>query len=204
MKGFAPIDFQGSLNGAGFKIVDLYIESSENNVGLFKTLSGMVEDMEILDPQIKGESYVGALAGQAKTHYSNRSPVIRGVTLRGGSVEGAGYVGGLVGNLEIPADDIQVKETQIVASASYVGGLFGRIKNQSFRNLVFDGLIHVKNTQSVDYIGGFFSWSSTHSQIALEDSYSSGNIIVDGDARYVGGLAGRLGWYNYGLSLIHI
>lgn len=96
-QGLVPLDFEGSFDGAGFTISDLFIQrvgtvNSDTTAGLFRNLgsAAFVENLTLLRPLLDG-SDVGALAAANEGR-------IDAVTVEGGSIGSFQQVaGGLVG-----------------------------------------------------------------------------------------------------------
>lgn len=59
-------NFKGNLNGNFYRVYGLYITSEEENVGLFQSLEGLVENLYIENSIIHGGNISGALAGISK------------------------------------------------------------------------------------------------------------------------------------------
>lgn len=97
--GYKPIkNFAGVFDGNGHVIKGLYIDSASDYVGLFAniTANGAVKNLhvELLDGGIKGNDYVGGIAG-----YCDSVNGIENCSVVGASVNGRRAVGGVVGGL---------------------------------------------------------------------------------------------------------
>lgn len=96
-KGFEPVgeedtEFNGSLEGNGYDIVDLFINrSNTDGVGLFGAigLEGEVKNVTLINFEIKGNYFVGSIAGGNEGNIYN--------TTVSGELIGDEYVGGLSG-----------------------------------------------------------------------------------------------------------
>ncbi|HOV33639.1 MAG TPA: GLUG motif-containing protein [Candidatus Hydrogenedens sp.] len=118
--GFKPIGTQknpfiGKFDGNGHKIDKLYINRPrENDIGLFGYIkeNGEVMNLKLENCIIKGNFFVGGLAGQNHSKIKNSSST--------GSVDGVSYVGGLVGLNNIISIEI------VKSFVNYVGGLVGQ------------------------------------------------------------------------------
>ncbi|MCX5705570.1 MAG: filamentous hemagglutinin N-terminal domain-containing protein, partial [Candidatus Omnitrophica bacterium] len=83
--------FSGTFNGAGHIITDLTVNRpGVGMVGLFGASTGTVSDVGLLNVNITGGDYTGALVGF-------NAKIIFNCYVAGGSVTGGGYTGGLVG-----------------------------------------------------------------------------------------------------------
>jgi hypothetical protein len=176
-KGWQPIGvwpdpFTGSFDGQGFEIRDLFIDRPvEDHVGLFSFVEtgAVIMDVALIDADVTGLEYVGALAGHIhdgslSNCYSTGSVV--GDTEVGGL---AGESGGIVSNSHSTAN---------VSGSFVVGGLIGQnhgtlSKSYSTGRVIGD-----------EYVGGLVGWNQ---EGTVSDSYSTGR--VDG-VSLVGGLMG--------------
>ncbi len=125
--------YHGVINGNGFSIKGLYINSSlANGTGLISTMySGSVKDLTIKDSAIKGIDYTAALLG-----YCRYGVTIENVALENTHVFGQENVGGISGRTyrrTITGDeslcyiiDCSTDEfSSIHGTSSYVGGICG-------------------------------------------------------------------------------
>lgn len=131
---FVPVGqfkgFTGYFDGNNHVIFDPhYVQTDANRdfVGLFTQVgvlgtSGTIENLGIVGPEITsaGEA-VGGLAG-----YVVRG-AIRNSFVRGGHIQGAEYVGGLAGGVDLSTSIVQdcAANTSVAASGGAVGGLLG-------------------------------------------------------------------------------
>ena len=61
---------KGFLDGNGFTISGLSIDKNEDQIGLFSALNGaVVQNLNIIAEEIKGDEAVGGLAGSAENSY---------------------------------------------------------------------------------------------------------------------------------------
>ena len=114
--------FKGTLDGNGYTISGLNIESTSNNVGLFKQLDyATVKNLYIENSSIKGNGGVGALAGYSAGAYISKVSVNADVTASSGNA------GGIIGNaFESTIDQVQVSGNVVShGTSSYVGGVVG-------------------------------------------------------------------------------
>jgi len=170
-KGFEPIgtkdnEFNGSLNGRDFRVMDLYIDRPDQDyVGLFGAVDSddpsealhetMITDLGMENVDITGNSRVGAIAGYTTETLDTATLVDRSYT--SGSVTGTEYVGGVVGYTSARIHNSF--STAEVEGDSFVGGLTGMLYST--------GIGH----------GGY-----------INASYSTGNVI--GEGANVSGLIG--------------
>lgn len=177
-KGWLPIGiwpgpFVGSFDGQGFEIRDLFIDrEGEDYVGLFSFVDtgATIVGVGLLDADVTGEVYVGALVGHSHDgSLSNCHST--------GNVAGDTHVGGLVGE----CGGI-VSNTYSAASVSgnfEVGGLIGQ------NHATVSESYSTGSVTGHEYVGGLVGWNHDGT---ISNSYSSGR--VDGES-LVGGLVGH-------------
>jgi hypothetical protein len=168
-----PVDpFNGSLDGQGYEIRDLFINRpDEDGVGLFGSfgVKGVVENLGMMDVAVTGHSHVGGLVGcviyQSNTVSNSYST---------GSVTGDKYVGGLVGsNYAGTVSDCY--STGSVTGGLYVGGLVG-----------VNGFAYVRNSYSTgsvtgdEEVGGLVGSNSRSVSNSFWDTETSGQSTSAG------------------------
>ena len=202
--GFVPIGnndtagsrgFEGTFDGLGHVIIGLTINSpTYDDVGLFGTVwYGQLRNTGLVNAIIVGGNTVGALVaslpvGNIYNCYST------------GTVNGGGYVGGLVGFSEggifnsYSTATVNGYDTTVTSKGdgSYVGGLVGVNQLGTISNSYSTGAV-----TGNDYVGGFVGENGTGS--GIYNSYSTG--AVTGDTN-VGGFVGNTHPGMFGDSLI--
>ncbi len=175
--GFNPIGnstnkFNGTFDGLGFTISNLYINCpSQNYVGLFGyTNNATIKNLGLKNVGITGSVYVGGLVGENYGTISNSYAT--------GAVSGNNYVGGLVGYNHGTISNSYVRGT--VSGITHVGTLVG-YNDRTILNSYASGT--VSGSIGSSYAGGLVGYN--HGTIS--NSYTSGN--VDGYFS-VGGLVG--------------
>ena len=171
--GRASSSFTGSFAGNGHVIKGLVIEKPDGDRGgLFGVIRSPAEIKHIglLDVQVKGDMYVGALVGvnddgTVKSSYAT------------GSIAGNLYVGGLVG-MNYGTVESSYAATGSVAGNHYVGGLVG-----SNHGTVKSSHATGSAVGNYHYVGGLVGVN----QGTVENSYATGSVKGDFN---VGGLAG--------------
>ncbi len=175
--------FRGSLNGAGYTITGVQIESTNNYQGLFGVMEASTADTAIAnnlvlrDFKIKANAYVGSLAGW-----------IRKGTINNVSVE-----------VSSPdAGKVEIIDHTLIDTVKYGfgGGLVGRAAKTGTQDIQ----IKIQNTSSevkviglgmyTDRIGGLAG--EIGKNVVLTESYATGDVTGEGGA--MGGLVG----YNKG------
>lgn len=178
-KGWEPIKpeiaFNGTLDGQGYQIRDLFVyRPEESYVGLFALLNegGGIKDIGVVNADVTGYSGVGGLVGFNLGTVSNSYST--------GSVTGNSSVGGLVG-ANYGGTVSNSYSTGNVTGGVWVGVLVGinydgASVHKSYSSGIVTGAMLVGGLVGVNYGGN-----------AVSNSYSSSNV-TGGD--YVGGLVG--------------
>ena len=142
---FVNNPFNGVLNGMGYKISNLNVDTTEAGnmgTGLFTFINkGEIKNLTLADVTIKGGELTGALAGQINGTVSN-------VAVTGTVTGSTWHVGGLAGAIYGGKISHVTNGATVKAAAGDVGGLTG-IGYGTFTN--------VRNTGDVsgtDYVGG--------------------------------------------------
>ena len=132
-QGWLPIGtssspFKGTFNGNSHTVSGIFINrSSTNYVGFFGVIDGAtISDLKVNATYIKGNNYVGAIAGYSKNTFtiSGCSAVISqtpGITAKQ-------YVGGIVGRTDIVSSSKNISNCNVqgsISATSYVGGIVG-------------------------------------------------------------------------------
>ncbi len=163
--------FNGTLNGQGYKIRDLFIDLPETGfIGLFSIVGedGRIENIGLVNAEVTSTAYIGALVGV------NRGTVSYSYST--GNMNGAEWVGGLVGQNEGTVSNSY--SACDVASDTGTGGLTGANAG-TVSNCYATG-----NVTGNSGAGGLIAANSG----TVINSYSVGN--VNGN-EYLGGLIGH-------------
>ena len=178
----AIANFKGELNGNGYTINNLKIDSESNLQGLFaSTQAGVkITNLGLENVNVKGGSSVGALIGSVVG-----SATVSNVYANG-KVEGSSYVGGLIGDaynatLTVSSTNADV---DVTATGSYVGGLI------SYAN----GRITIKDSYTTGDVIGYGDIGGllgSGRSVMVTNTYATGDIkSISGNE--VGGLIGNL------------
>ena len=208
--GWLPISpgLSSTFDGNGYTLSGLMInrsgrESFSDRVGLFASLSsrGVIEEIGLLNVDVRGRNWVGGLVGQSVGGHIRNS-------YSRGSVSGeTRYLGGLVGQ-NVHGHISKSYSSGQVRGDTWVGGLVGEnyegtISHSSSSESLSQGLLDVgglvgKNIRgriTYSYSNGLVSGDSSVGGLvgenatgAISHSHSSG--VVSGDS-YVGGLVGE-------------
>jgi hypothetical protein len=168
--------FQGHYNGKGHVIKELYVDVSNDYVGLFGyTKNATIDSMELFDIRIAGYDYVGGLIGY------NSSSVISNSHVTGTIWHANNSVGGLVGVNDCSTISNSSATVTVVGQAKS-GGLIGHNKSSSI-------VLHstaAGNVYGTNDVGGLVG-NNDSSTI----SYSSAAGNISGSQAFVGGLIGE-------------
>ena len=166
--------FAAIFEGNGRTITNLFIDSSENNIGLFGVTgsSAVIRNLEMVSVQVTGTDDVGGLVG------SNGGAVSGSFTT--GKVSGDDDVGGLVGaNLSDGAVSASYSTVQVTGD-DRIGGTAG-LNNGEVRAAYATGRV-----VGDSLVGGLIGWNTGEVNI----SYATGLVS---SRSTVGGLVGRNG-----------
>jgi len=184
--GFLPIGnssnpFNGSINGNGYSIRNLHINSLNNSVGLFSVISSNVHlmNLNIINANINGKQNVGGISGICYGNISN--------CFVNGTINGQSNVGGIVGYLDstkgLSSGTVSHCKSNVdVSGSDYVGGLIGNSFGGNIRNCTTVG-IATGYAKYYGGVGGILGGGSAY----LE--FSNSSMIVKGSDS-VGGLVG--------------
>ncbi len=213
--GFTPIgasssrnNFTGSLEGAGYKITNLYIKRpSTSYVGLFGYVSNAeIKNIGVTDVYIVGRHYVGGLIGScSNSSFSSVSNSYAMGTVTGnfnvggligrshgsvsnsyatGAVTGTGgEVGGLIGNSQGTVSNSYATGAVTGWGNGDVGGLIGQLDYSSF----------VSNSYAMGAVtgtGGEVGGLIGNSEGFVSNSYAMGAVTGTGSGNSAGGLVG--------------
>lgn len=172
--------FNGFFDGDGHVISGVYINSSEDYQGLFAGIChGGIKNLGIVDSYIKGNDYVGGLAGQKRSNSSFDKIEIENCYFLG-NIFGNSNVGGIVGyNYEI--DSAMIENCQNFGSingVSNVGGIAGL--ECCYNNGPVTG---------TSFVGGIVGYNTCSYAASSYIRYCYNTGTVKGNAS-VGGIAG--------------
>jgi len=185
-KGWQPIignegtRFQGSFDGKGYTISNLYINRPEiYYVGLFGNVaSAAIQNVKLVDINVEGYNLTGGLTGGC-----SGDTFIADVSVTG-RVKGYNHVGGLVGFLESSSSTITDSDTAVdVTGSSMLGGLVGDGRFLSIENCYTTG--PVTGAENGSGVGGLMG-SSMHGG-SVTNCYATG-VVTGGST--TGGLMG--------------
>ena len=184
--------FTAIFDGKNKTISGLDISSDSDNVGLFSTMwSATISNLKLTKVKIIGNSYVGALVGNAVGNNIFSNIELIGDNLQSSSdaeIKGNNrWIGGLAGQFSGTISDasssLTVRGSNI--NASNTGGLIGQFQSGSIKNSNNSGSVY--NSENADIVGGLIGYNSGN----ISNSWASGNISSNGDNNvWYGGLVG--------------
>jgi hypothetical protein len=199
-KGWEPIgssfptdEFEGTFDGCGYTISDLYInDDTEINVGLFGATgsSAVIANVTLSNVDITGRRYVGALVGSVWQTDVYNCHSTGTVTLAGTTPYGIGGIVGYAGNAAGEGDadfyDCTTSCTVAGGSGNDVGGFIGLTTNDFYaHNCSASGAV----SSTGEGVGGFLG-DAVATTPNCDDSSATGDVTGGND---VGGFVGNAG-----------
>ena len=199
---YSSVAFNGSFDGAGYTISNLYIEDSETNyLGLFAAVSNAnLKNITLVDFNITGQNYLGPLTGYStnssifnchssgEINSQERAGLLIGSTYNSqltfcssqGSSAGTNYVGGLAGYNSGGSVYYSYSNADITGN-NEVGGIIGYVIDGE----LVDSYSH-STVSGIEKVGGLVGYLSGSNAI-ISRSLSTGTVEGQAD---VGGLLG--------------
>lgn len=188
--------FVGDFDGNNYSIKNLKIDSSSDYVGLFGSTQGQLRDLNLVDPVVKGNTYVGALSGYHVFEIVQNIKVLKSPNSNP-LIQGNNYVGGVIGYTRDNFIGRITNEVDIFGN-NFVGGIVGQYRMLDFIHLRDLDFSHNKGDVTGVYnVGGIVGHNSNG---LLTKVFNEGNIT---GVRDVGGVVGRsTGFSYYGMDAI--
>lgn len=207
-EGWVPIGIDGGsmkqLDGNGYTISGLWINSSSNNLGLIASMNNAtVKNLTVAIAENKSiishGDYVGIIVGKANNSMfknlmvsgnisgynyvggiagNSTDCVFEKATINNVDISGSSHVGGITGGATAPIVDMSVKNSTIIALGDYVGGIVGETSadiTKCYTSISISGN---------DYVGGLAGKT-----FAIVDSCLA-NVDITGKD-YIGGITGH-------------
>jgi len=188
----ATHNFGGAFDGNGHIIAGLTInDSTRDNAGLFGFITGgTVKNLGLEGVNITARDYTGGLAAHATAVTVTACYVT-------GTVKGAGYTGGMIGELTHSSSVVQncYSKVNVTAGSGQVGGLMGWSSNTSISYCYTTGAVTSTGTIAAG-ISGVKSGGSITNCVAMNGSVTSQNSINNRRIAYESPSFG--GGNNYG------
>jgi hypothetical protein len=196
------IQFSGTLDGNGFSIMNLKINSSDDGQGLFSKSSGSINNLTIsgVDIQAGGSDYIGAFVGNmlgggviknCKLLLGTSSKIL-GRNAVGGFV---GYMGQEYNDYSYTISDCSISSSSngnVISGDKGIGGIVGLINSGNKASTIEK--CHVKaNVQGTSSIGGLVGEDQSNAADYINNSSYTG--AISGDS-IIGGIIGGMNSYN--------
>ena len=200
-KDWTPVaSFGGSLDGDGYAISALSIESTAANAGLFGSLASnaKIKNITFTDPTItltSNNQYVGVLAAQSVSDTISNVHVI-GASIIDGTGSGSATTGGIIGRASLYSliEGCSFDGEINLPMASYIGGIAGELMTSSkVEASGASGQFDAATTLGgiVGSIGSeASSVSNCRADVNLHAKYTVGGIVGDNDSR--GGVSNNI------------
>ncbi|MDA3884892.1 MAG: hypothetical protein PF638_04790 [Candidatus Delongbacteria bacterium] len=171
--------FTGSYDGQNHYINGLYVDRTNQCIGLFgKINGGTIQNIRITNSFIKGYSSVGGLAGISYSEIKN--------CYFTGTVQGTSSVGGLLGYNYGAVEECFSSGTINAEGATACGGLIG-VNYSTLLNCY--STCDINGNASSYQIGGLIGFTDNYTDHPAIDKCFSSGIVTDG-YDYIGGLIG--------------
>ena len=184
-KNWLPFEFNGTLDGKGYVISNLYINRTDDYQGLFSKCSGTVSNLTVKNVNINAPqcSYVGVISGSGGT-FTNCKVVFSTTS----SVTGDWYVGGISGvEAKLTGCSVEsMSENPVVRGNSMVGGLVGNTSSD-IESCVVNAIV-----VGAEQVGGIVGYCGKLSYGGGRHSINSSSFQgrVEGES-HVGGIIGQ-------------
>ena len=167
------------FDGNNHTISNLTINTpTKDAVGLFGQVNRRadISDFTLSNVSITGGNKVGAVAGQVLGVIGSELTKIYDVTVSGGTVSGAGTVGGVVGTSQVvEIKDVTVSGLTVSKTTTGTGKFIGGVVGRPFGGTkVINSVVGV-TVSGTRYVGGVFG-SGTSSEDGVADMDGSGTI----------------------------
>ncbi|MDI9333853.1 MAG: hypothetical protein QM533_05710 [Cytophagales bacterium] len=195
----AEFSGKSGSNNTQYTISGLNLSGSDDYVGLFGCASNAnIHDVVLDNPSVSGRDSVGAILG-----YAGDNVTIKNSAVKGGSVTGNSYIGGLVGRYlkDTGNSTFNLANSYSLANVigvSIVGGLVGEMGSLSpidyatIQNSYFAG---IASTTGIGSLGGILGENNLtgSNKLNLVNNLVIGKIAPAKDSEgYVGNFVGLL------------
>ena len=184
----SDVQWNGSFDGGGHTISNLYINTTSDNAGLFgyvgkkdyTTTISNIKDIIFSNVNITStSSYSGVLAGSISI-----TTTVSGIKVESGTVNGTLYSGGIVGYANYSVISNCINKANIKASSYNVGGICGYINICC----TIERCTNYGTIEGSHEVGGIVGGFSHQSQIT--------NCANCGDIKGSSNVGGIIGWGN--------
>ena len=193
----SDVQWNGSFDGGGHTISNLYINTTSDYAGLFgyvgkstyTNTKSNIKDIIFSNVNItstssySGVSHSGVLAGSISI-----KTTVSGITVESGTVNGEYYSGGIVGYANWSVISNCINKANIKASSYNVGGICGDIN----MSCTIERCTNYGTIEGSHEVGGIVGGFSAQSEIT--------NCANCGDIKGSSNVGGIIGWVNGGSS----
>ena len=190
--------FKGTFDAQNNVIKGVYINNTNDYVGLFGVVEGTIKNINIVDSYISGGNFVGSIAGSLKgtiDYCYSSATVVAGANSK--------KVGGLLGCAEGTVEkqtvitnsyttnnlSLVVNKDLAEGDTAMIGGVVGCAKQNVLIENCYNRAV-VKASSS--YIGGVVGFATDNVEISR--SYNDGEVVVENKTnkveQYIGGVVG--------------
>lgn len=179
--------FLGNYNGNNYAIQDGTINYPSNSyVGIWRTVSGTIKNIQLKNIDVVGYNDVGVCAGWCNNHYLENIHVDSACSVIGYGNYTGGIVGKILGGTSGLHTNACSNKAKIIGYG-YVGGIAGTADASDINNCYNEGEIYCVGNYAGGITGGYYGSTGN-----IQYCYNTGNITgVD----YCGGISGYT--YSY-------
>jgi hypothetical protein len=201
---WAPLNNEGNFDkfinfdGNGKTISGLTITEPVAYASFAGVLYGTLKDVTFVGASINaGNNKAGVVCGYLGTNKNLTECLLTGVTVKDSAIEGAAYLGGVIGQVAIvtTVTDCHILNSTVTSSVNNVGGFVGvpDVAGAAFKDCSAEG-VNVVSTAAVQYAGGFvgnINKVTNFTRCLVKDA-----VIDAPNTKRVGGFAGQAGKYD--------
>lgn len=199
-----PLNAEGNFDkfihfdGNGKTIQGLTITEPTAYASFAGILYGTLKDVTFDGASVNaGGNKAGIAAGYLGTNKNLTACSMTGVTVKNSSIEGASYLGGLVGQVAVvtTVSDCHVLNTTVTSSSDNVGGLVGvpDCAGARFEDCSSEG-VTIRHTAAKRYAGGFVG--NINKATVFERCTVKDAVIDAPSSQRVGGFVGQAGRFD--------
>ncbi|MBQ4260080.1 MAG: bacterial Ig-like domain-containing protein [Lachnospiraceae bacterium] len=169
--------FSGRFDGNGHTISGVYVDSSNNYAGFFGYSTGTISNLGIINSYIKGNQYVGGVAGYIRNGIINNCYNM-------GITTGNYSVGGITGASYYSSSVIKnCYNTGSVRGKTYVGGIVGEAYYASITNSCNIGHVTCSSGTYDGAVVGYISSGTVKNCCYLKSVFVNSNLYGIGNAQ---------------------
>jgi hypothetical protein len=202
---YDSLGFIANFDGDGHAVKGIYINkpgSNGNRLGLFGVLSGRISNLSVEESYIRGESYIGSIAGKTwsgseitNCHNSGTVVGVGRTNDSGNHVIGTGSrIGGIAGEVWTDCVVTDCSNAGNIIGVSNVGGIAGWMGNYPTPEYsTLTGCYNTGGITGIASVGGIIGYVA---QTYIMNSYNTGAVTgingFGGDSLNIGGIVGQM------------